>query len=248
VPVLLPAARDHSFSDAVRAEAVLGLSERSQDLLGDLLALARDGDPALSDEALRALVNTKLDAAQRSALEAMARHRPEAAPLVDRVLGKPFAKDRPPATDADAWLKRLDGPADAAAGRRVFFHPKLAGCFRCHRAEGRGREVGPDLSTVGRNERRQVVESVLQPSALVAPHYQVWQIETADGKVRTGMLMNTELDVYTYADTKGDFFKVNTRDVADLQPLPKSIMPDGLADLLTDQELRDLFAYLWSRR
>src|SRR5262249_27606114 len=142
----------------------------------------------------------------------------------------------------------LDGPADAAAGRRVFFHPKLAGCYHCHKSEGRGREVGPDLSTVGRNERRQNVESVFQPSALVAPHYQVWQIETTDGKVRTGMLMNTQLDDYTYADAKGEFFKLNTRDVVESQALPKSIMPDNLPDLLTDQELRDLFAYLASRR
>jgi putative heme-binding domain-containing protein len=167
---------------------------------------------------------------------------------VARALGKPFAAGRPAAADTDAWLKRLEGPADADAGRRVFFHPNLAGCFRCHRAEGRGAKLGPDLSTVGRSDRRHIVESILRPSAVVAPHYQTWQLETADGKVHTGMLVRTVLDEYTYLDAQGQLFKVNTRDVVETRPVPQSIMPDGLADRLTDQELRDLVAYLCARR
>jgi putative membrane-bound dehydrogenase-like protein len=248
IPVLRETARNRTLDSAVRAQALLGLSGDAQVLLDDLLAFAKDDDAVLRSEALRALVGTNLDGAERATLEDVAQHRPDAAPLVARILGKPFAKDRPAAADLDAWAKRLDGPADAEAGRRVFFHPKLAGCFRCHRVEGRGQDIGPDLSTVGRNERRQVLESVLQPSALVAPDYQVWQIETADGRVRTGMLVNTQLDEYTYLDAKGELFKLTTRDVVESQPLPKSIMPDGLADLLTDQELRDLMAYLYARR
>jgi putative heme-binding domain-containing protein len=88
----------------------------------------------------------------------------------------------------------------------------------------------------------------LQPSNLVAPAYQTWHIETTDGKVHTGMLVKTVLDEYTYLDAKGTLFKLNTRDMVENLPVAKSIMPDGLADLLTDQELRDLLAYLCSRR
>src|SRR5262249_28943648 len=119
---------------------------------------------------------------------------------------------------------------------------------RCHRVEGRGQEVGPDLSTIGRTERRSILESILQPSNLIAPHYQTWHIETTNGKVYTGLLVRTVLDEYTYLDAKGKLFKLNTRKIAASWPLPTSIMPDGLADLLTDQELRDLLAYLCSRR
>ncbi len=247
-PVLLDAVRNRRLGDVVRAQALLGLSERAEEHLDQLLAFVKGDNAVLRDEALRALVNVKLSREQRAALEAVARRRPEAAALVARVLGKPFAMGRPSAKDLDAWLKRLEGPADAASGRRVFFHPKLTGCFRCHAVEGRGQEVGPDQSTVGRNERRHIVESILQPSALVAPHYQVWQIETTDGKVRTGMLVRTYLDEYTYLDPKGNLFKLNTRRIVESRPVPASIMPDGLHELLTDQELRDLFAFLCSRR
>ena len=62
------------------------------------------------------------------------------------------------------------------------------------------------------------------------------------------MLVGTVLDDYTYVDEKGANFKVNTRDVEQTRGVAKSIMPDGLVDLLTDQELRDLLAYLCSKK
>jgi putative heme-binding domain-containing protein len=248
--MLLVAARDEKLGDALRAQAILGLADRSQEVIDDLLRFAEADSAALHDEALRALVDTKPTPAQRERLEALAsreRKRPEAA-LVDRILARPFAKDRPKPEDTAAWLKRLEGPADEAAGRRIFASPRLGYCSRCHRIEGRGVNLGPDLSNVGRNERRSIVESILQPSAVVAPHYTAWRIETKDGKVRTGMLTNTNLDEYTYLDEKANLFKVLTPDMVEARPLPTSIMPAGLVDRFTDQEMRDLLAYLCARR
>lgn len=247
-PVLKAALRNARLPSSVRAQALVGLTDQAAEMLDEMLALAGGDDAALRDEALRALTGTKLAPKQRDALEVVARRRPEAAPLVARVLGRPFTVGRPPVADTDAWLKRLDGPADAEAGRRLFGHPKLAGCVRCHRAEGRGQVVGPDLSVAGRNERRHNVESLLRPSAVVAPNYQAWLIETTDGKVRTGLLARTYLDEDTYLDAKGDLFRVNTRDVVESRPVAQSLMPDGLADQLTDRELRDLLAYLTALR
>ncbi len=246
--VLLAAARDAKQPDAVRAEALVGLAERGAALAEELLRLARGSDAALRDEALRDLIGVKLTDTQRAALEEVGRTKPAARDLVARVLGKPFTAGRPPHEDIAAWLKRLDGPGDSAAGRRVFFHPKLAGCYRCHRVDGRGRDLGPDLSSVGRAERRHVLESILRPSNLVAPHYQAWIITTADGRVRTGMLIHTNLDEYTYVDPQGTPFRLITRDIVESRPARTSIMPDGLVDQLTDRELRDLLVYLGSRR
>jgi hypothetical protein len=62
------------------------------------------------------------------------------------------------------------------------------------------------------------------------------------------MLIHTHLDEYTYLDAKGDRFKVKTGDLVEQRPLAISIMPDGLVDRMTDQEVRDLLAYLQSRR
>ena len=90
--------------------------------------------------------------------------------------------------------------------------------------------------------------SIFTASAVVAPHYTAWRIETKDGKVRTGMLAGTYLDDYTYLDEKGNIFKVNTHDMVEARPLSTSIMPAGLVDRLTDQEMRDLLAYLQARK
>jgi putative membrane-bound dehydrogenase-like protein len=248
IPVLLEVTRNPRYADAVRAEALVGVAERSQEHVDTLLLVARGDQPVLREEALRALVNTKLTADQRTLVEEMEKPQPAAADLLARVLGKPFTKERPRGDDLDAWLKRLDGPADTAAGRRVFFHPRLAGCSRCHRVDGRGQDIGPDLSAIGRSDRRQILESILQPDNLVAPHYQVWLTATRDGKVHTGMLFKTVLDEYTYVDANGALFQLNTRDIVESRAVPRSIMPAGLPDLLTDQELRDLLAYLCTRR
>jgi putative membrane-bound dehydrogenase-like protein len=245
------------------------------DLLGKLLA---NNDDAIKLEAVRALVehpnpqrrerllavlgDAKLPRDIRSfAILGLVDHASDVSlmekvkddTLLQDVVHHDFAKrvalkTRPHAKDNNAWLTRLEGRADPAAGRRVFFHPKLAGCYKCHRCEGRGADVGPDLSTIGRTERRSILESILQPSAQVAPHYQAWTIEMNDGKLRTGMLLHTNLDEYTYLDAQGERFKINTRDVAETRPAAKSIMPDGLVDVLTDQELRDLLAYLCTRK
>ncbi len=246
--LLLEVARDAKQPEAVRAQAIVGLAGQAQDHLDDLLLFAGSDSALLRDEALRALTGTKLADAQREALGALAKRSAGSADLVARVLGRPFAEGRPKPTDLDAWLKRLEGPADADAGRRIFAQAKVAGCTRCHRAEGRGQDVGPDLSTIGQTPRRHILESILQPSAEVAPAFQSWRIETTDGKVRTGLLVDTSLDVYTYVDEKGVRFKVKTGDVVESRALPTSIMPNGLADLMTDQELRDLLAYLAARR
>jgi putative membrane-bound dehydrogenase-like protein len=205
--------------------------------------LAAEKDIGLRQEALRSLVQVPLTNEQKARLNTV----PEK-DLVARLLGKPFFEKRPALTETDAWLKRLEGPADPEAGRRVFEHPKLAGCAKCHRVEGRGADIGPDLSLIGRTDRKWIVESILQPSAVVAPHYQPWKVDTVDGKSRVGLLVGTHLDESVYVDAKGDVFKVLAGDVADAVPTKGSIMPDNLVDVLTDQEFRDLVAFLAARK
>ncbi len=245
---LASVARDPHTGVPVRAQAIAGLAERAQDFVGDLVALATSTEPVLRDEALRSLIQTSLNADERVRLKEVAQQNARVAPLVARALGEPFAGDRPKLDDLEGWVKRLEGEADVEAGRRVFFQAKLAGCYRCHRVDGRGGNVGPELSTIGRTDRRRLIESILQPSNEVGPSYQAWHIETTDGKVLTGMLVGTNLDESTYLDAQGAFFKIRSTEVSEQRAAEASIMPSGLPDTLTDQELRDLVAYLSSRR
>jgi putative membrane-bound dehydrogenase-like protein len=240
--------RDEKQPSSVRAQAIVTLAATNQlDVEAALHSVAGD-DAALRQEALRGFYQTKIRGETFKAIAQVTKGKEDCTDLVARLFSKPFYANRPPATDIDAWVKRLDGPADAEAGRRIFEHPKITTCAKCHRVEGRGADVGPDLSLIGRTDKRWIVESILQPSASVAPHYQTWRVDTVDGKYFTGLLVNTYLDESTYVDAKGDHIKVLAKDVADITAAKMSIMPDGLVDTLTDQEIRDLVAYLLSRK
>jgi putative heme-binding domain-containing protein len=247
-PAALAIARDEKEPATVRAQALVTLAATNGPDADLLISLVNEPDAAIRNEALRGLVQVKLSAEQQVKLARATRAHDDSGDLAKRLLGKPFTSGRPPAKDTDAWLKRLEGPSDPAAGRRVFEHQKLAGCFRCHRVDGRGANVGPDLSLIGRTDRKWIVESILQPSAVVAPHFQAWKIVTTDERTRTGLLVRTNLDESEYIDEKGNRFKVLATHVADVKAASVSIMPDGLLDGLTDQEIRDLVAYLESRK
>lgn len=243
---VLAVAKDEKRPVAVRAQALVTLAALDKTDADFLIELALGGDATLRAEALRGLVQAKLTADQQQKLTTLGKT--DAAQFVARVLGKPVNAGRPDAKDVEGWSKRFDGPGDPEAGRRVFEHPKLAGCYKCHAVEGRGASVGPDLSLIGRTERRWIVESILQPSNVVAPHYQAWKIETADGRTVTGLLVGTNLDVSEYIDDKGKRFKLAAADAVDVKASAVSIMPEGLFDNLTDQEIRDLLAYLATRK
>lgn len=246
--ILATIAKDNARDKQVRAEALVGLAAQPTPDIALYLQLAQGPTDKLRAEALRALVGVDLSTEQQASLQKVAQSQSDTPQLVARALNRPAFEPRPDLKDTAAWLKLLSGDADAENGRRVFFHPKLAGCFRCHRVEGHGQTVGPDLSLIGTTERRHILESILQPSAIVAPHFQVWQMIMNDGQSLTGMLVHTQLDEYTYLDPQGKLFKVRTVDVAETYAAPTSIMPANLTDRLTDQELRDLLAFLTTHR
>ena len=170
------------------------------------------------------------------------------ADLVAMVLNPP-APANPPRHDVDAWLKTLDGPGDPAAGERIFFHPRAAGCFRCHQIHGRGGHVGPDLSSAARLlGQRKLIESIVDPSKEIAPRFIPWLLVMKDGRSRSGLLVTEgPHDLETYSDSEGKLFILNPADIAERHPLQTSIMPEGLADRLTAQEFRDLLAFLMQK-
>jgi putative membrane-bound dehydrogenase-like protein len=154
--------------------------------------------------------------------------------------------DRPAADQLEAWQQRLgDVGGNPQAGALVFHH-QVAQCSRCHEVQGRGAAIGPNLTGIGKTmSRERLIASILQPSREMAPQFAPWQIETTDGRVLQGMYLDEEVDgTVIYANVRGERFKVHPRDVESRTQQKQSIMPEGLVDRLTDQELRDLLAYL----
>lgn len=238
---------------AVRAEAIGGLAndaEHKIDLL--LMRLTHDANPTIRHEAFRSLrpAAPKLTDQQRMALEQKQQLPPEDAAQINRLLNRP-PPPRPPETDLAAWQKLLDEkPGDPATGYRLFFHPAGPACFRCHMLDGRGRAIGPDLTMIGHSQTRDhVLESILQPSKDIAPLFTLWTIKTKKGDTIDGMLLRRDgQSNEVYVDSNAQEIHVKESDVIDRKMRKESLMPNGLVDGMTDQELRDLIALLTQKR
>jgi putative membrane-bound dehydrogenase-like protein len=237
----------------LRAEAVVGLSGEDPVIRQLLLKLATGADASLRNEALRSLRGCTLLPPEQTTLEQIGRGDCTASELVARVLNPASRPHRPATSDTPAWTDLLLGGAqvvqgDPAAGERIFFHPRSAGCSHCHQIMGRGARVGPELTaSAGALPLARFVDSIIRPSQEVAPHFASWSVVTTAGKTLVGMLVKEEATgEQTYADNKGELTRLKPGEIELRKPLSTSIMPEGLGDLLTVQEFRDLLAFLQS--
>jgi putative membrane-bound dehydrogenase-like protein len=243
-------ASDPSASESVRAEAISGLADDGDRRRDRLLTIALEGSTILRREALRTLRGTDLTPAHLTRLRQAVRQDSADLDLIDR-LGRSAPASAPgrapqAAPSIDDWLARLEGPADPAAGERVFFHSKGPGCYRCHQVDGRGGQAGPDLTTLASTtDRRRLVESIVAPSREIAPQFVSWSVARTDGTVFTGILLEqTPEGALVFADSEGRRIAVKPDEIAERRPQKTSIMPDELPQLMTLQEMRDLIAFL----
>jgi putative membrane-bound dehydrogenase-like protein len=249
LPTLARIAADAGRPSDLRADATAGLaaSSRAEDV-ALFLRLTTDAEAAVRDEALRSLRGRPLEPAQLASLApAAAENDLAAAVLAPQSLGV----GRPPFADAAAWLARLDAlpsAPDPAAGRRIFFHPRVGQCGSCHGHDGRGGGVGPDLTHVGRQaDRLGLLRSILEPDRDVAPQYRAHVLHLADGTSFTGILLRSST-TEVYRDPAGRERTFAPEEIETAAELPTSLMPTGLPAGLTDRELRDLLAFLAGSR
>jgi putative heme-binding domain-containing protein len=169
--------------------------------------------------------------------------------------GKPSAKEITLATprpdSAAKWQDLLTKTkGDPVAGERVFFHSKGPRCFACHRIDGRGEAVGPDLSRIGAAlDRKKLIESILDPSKEIAPAFTTWLVTMRDGKQHTGVIALESFDsTLTLVDSQGKRIPLQVTEIEDRVAQKTSIMPADLHALMTRQEFADLLAFLESRK
>ena len=150
--------------------------------------------------------------------------------------------------------KNLPSPAalakrtgDAANGRKLMA-ASLVGesqCLKCHMVRGQGGQIGPDLSMIGKKgSRENLFESILVPSKAIADQYVSWAVATADGQAITGLLVGETETTVTIRDANGKDYPIAVKDIDKKSKSLVSIMPEGLAATLTEDELVDLVEYL----
>lgn len=121
-------------------------------------------------------------------------------------------------------------------------------CAQCHRLFGEGKFVGPTLDDYERGNLDFWLIHLLDPSAEIREGFQSFTILTQDGSVLTGMIEQrngAEVVLRTADDQR---YQIPLVEIEELRPLPTSLMPDDLLKDLSDQQIRDLLAYLSSHQ
>jgi putative heme-binding domain-containing protein len=147
----------------------------------------------------------------------------------------------------DDWLAKLP-TGDAARGHQVFQSSKAA-CSQCHQVGEVGKKVGPELSKIGQTRlRRDLVEAILFPSARLEQSYRSTKVLLDDGRVYNGIVVHqseTKMELICNADERRF---ISMDEVELVEPSDVSIMPAGLEQSLTQEQLADLIAFLESCR
>ena len=140
-------------------------------------------------------------------------------------------------------LAQLAG-GDVRRGQTVFNSSKAA-CMSCHAIGYVGGVVGPDLTRIGQiRSERDLLESILLPSASFVRSYEPIAVAAKDGKVYSGVLRKDAADEIVLATGAREEARIRRDEIEEIRPGSVSVMPAGLEKQLSLQELADLIAFL----
>jgi uncharacterized repeat protein (TIGR03806 family) len=137
----------------------------------------------------------------------------------------------------------LDG--DAVRGKAVVFKTAGMQCMSCHQIAGQGKQVGPELSKIGKKyNRAQLLETILEPSKKIEKEYVVYLVQTTEGRVFSGLLIKQNDTEIVLKDAHGKQVRIPGDVVELIVPARVSMMPELLLRDLTKQQVADLLSYL----
>src|SRR5215831_196066 len=135
--------------------------------------------------------------------------------------------------------------ADTVHGERVF----SASCSSCHRVNGRGGALGPDLSRIGASRSRELLaREVRDASAAITPGYQAVTLVLKDGQRIRGARKNEDAYSIQIMDMRQRLQGYVKADLREVIIDKASLMPDFKADRLSDNDLNDVLGYLGTLR
>lgn len=131
-------------------------------------------------------------------------------------------------------------------GKQMF---AVAQCYKCHRFAGQGGIQGPDLTASSqRFSTKDMLTAIIEPNKEISDQYEATVFQTEEETVigRVANLNGDNLMVATNMLDPGNFINLKRSDIIDMKPSKASMMPSGLLDTLTEEEIFDLLVYLQS--
>ena len=207
----------------------------------------KEADTTTKQLALSLLATSKDDSVITEWLDLLAQNKAPAAIQLDILEAAATRESLKPklATLQTNNTELLEG-GDTTRGRDLVTNHLGANCIACHTVEAKeGSQVGPNLKTIGsQKDRAYLLESLLNPLAVVAPGYGLVSITLKNGKSLSGALDKEDATQIILRSPDGKTQKVTRDQIASSTP-PISVMPPMLG-ILTKNEIRDVVAYLAS--
>jgi putative heme-binding domain-containing protein len=227
VPLLEPIVADSNHDVALRKQAVRALAQ-TQEGAAALLQLAREQK---LPEDVKLTASSELNGVRWPTIKA------EAAQLLPLPQGQ-NAQPLPPVSE----LVKMRG--DVKRGAEIFRRDTV-GCVKCHQVNGEGVDFGPNLSEIGTKLGRDALyESILDPSAGISFGYEAWRIELNNGDEAYGLIVSETADEITVKAVGGIVTRHKKSDIAKREQQKLSVMPAGLQQTMSSQDLVDLVEYL----
>lgn len=148
-------------------------------------------------------------------------------------------------SEMQAELDRLTsvlaaGGGDPYPGKKLY----MQACGKCHVLHAQGGQIGPDLTAFKRDDVRNMLINIINPSAEIREGYETHVAILDDGRVVQGFLVEQDPVVIVLRNSDGQTVSIEREAIDEHVVMKKSLMPEGQTKNFSDQELRDLFAYL----
>lgn len=158
------------------------------------------------------------------------------------ILGK--ASDRKRSEVLADYRLALDQSGDPARGKAVF----ARACANCHRLDGQGSAVGPDLATLRGSAPELALISILDPNREILPKYHLYHVATKGGVSMTGMILSESPNSLTLRKIDGANVTIFRADIEQMASTGTSAMPEGLESQIDVAAMADLLSYLTRRQ
>ncbi len=168
-------------------------------------------------------------------------------PVIDKMLVEAWGELRDSPADKKSQMAELRqkltpsviSRANLSQGRALY----QKACASCHMMYGEGQKVGPDLTGSGRGNMDYLLENIIDPGAVVPADYRMSVVALNDGRVLTGLVLAKNKQTLTLREPS-ETRTIAMADVEVIKVSTASLMPDGLLQTLTPDQVRDLFAYM----
>ncbi len=134
------------------------------------------------------------------------------------------------------------GGGDPYPGKKLY----MQACGKCHVLHAQGGQIGPDLTTFKRDDVPRLLLNILNPSAEIREGFETHVAIMDDGRVVQGFLIEQDPQVIVLRNSEGQTISLERDGIEEQIVMKKSLMPEGQMKPLSDQNVRDLFAYLRS--